>query len=324
MRALITGIAGFAGSHLADWLLSQGDLQVAGVLRPGSGTSNLAHSRASLQLYEADLTNEPQVREIVADWAPDRVYHLAAQASVAVSWQRPAETLEVNTVAQLNLLTALADCGAGARVLVVGSADVYGQVSPDELPLTEDSPLRPANPYALSKVTQDLMGRMFAHSRGLHVVRVRPFNHIGPRQRTGFVAPDFCQQIAEIEAGRQRPTMLVGNLSARRDFSDVRDVVRAYWLALERGQPGEVYNICSGASVAIQELLDRLVALSTAQIAIEPDPLRLRPSDTPELFGSAALLTRQTGWRPTIPLGRSLADALAYWRGMVAATSRER
>ena len=141
-------------------------------------------------------------------------------------------------------------------MLVVGSADEYGRVSPAELPVTEQGELRPGSPYALSKVTQDLMGGMFAHSRGLHVVRVRPFNHLGPRQRTGFVAPDFAQQIALIEAGRQAPTMRVGNLAARRDFSDVRDVVRAYWLALEHGQPGEVYNICSGASVAIQELLD--------------------------------------------------------------------
>ncbi len=314
MRALITGIAGFAGSHLADWLLQQSDLEVAGIVRPSSDLANLHSSRERLTLFEADLLDAPALSQIIEQWTPQRIYHLAAMASVAASWSKPAETLQVNILAQLNLLTAVAELAAGARVLIVGSADEYGRVSSEALPVDETAPLHPANPYGLSKTTQDLMGQMYQRSHGLHIVCVRPFNHIGPRQRPGFVVPDFARQIAQIEAGKQRPVLTVGNLAARRDFCDVRDVVRAYWLALERGAPGQVYNICKGASVPIREILDRLVALSPAPIAVEPDPQRMRPSDMPDLYGSYRLLYEQTGWEPQIPLDQSLEDALLYWR----------
>lgn len=319
MRVLVTGIAGFAGSHLADYLLADGAYQVAGVVRTASDQTQLAPHRDHLALFTADLTDEAAVRAVLSAWAPERIYHLAAQASVGASWADPAETLRVNTMAQLNLLRAVADLAPQARVLVVGSADEYGRVTSAELPLTENSALRPASPYALSKVNQDLMGAMYRQSHGLAIVRVRPFNHIGPRQRTGFVVPDFCRQIARIEASQQEPAIRVGNLTARRDFLDVRDVVRAYVLALELGELGAVYNICRGRSVAIQELLDRLLGLARVPVAVEMDTSRLRPSDMPDLVGSAALLTQQTGWHPQIELEQSLRDTLDYWRGIVAA-----
>jgi len=322
MRALITGIAGFAGSHLADLLLASGSYEVAGIVRRATELTNIAAEKSRLSLIEADLADEDAVRRAIAAFEPERIYHLAAQASVAASWTQPADTLQTNCLCQLNVLRAAIDLAPNARVLVVGSADEYGRVAPEELPLTEDSPLRPASPYALSKVTQDLMGRMYSYSHGLYVVRVRPFNHIGPRQRTGFVVPDFCRQIALIEAGYQPPVIRVGNLAAKRDFCDVRDVARAYWLALERGERAAVYNICSGASVAVQDMLGVLLSLATLAITVETDPARLRPSDMPELVGSADLFAAVTGWRPEIPLSQSLRDTLDYWRGVVASTQQ--
>lgn len=319
MRVLITGIGGFAGSHLTDLLVADDDSEVVGVLRPGGSRDNIAHHGERLTLLEGDLTDEQAVRRVVAEALPERVYHLAAQASVAASWADPVGTVQANVLSQLYLLRTVMELCPQARVLVVGSADEYGRVSPDALPVTEANSLQPTNPYALSKVSQDLMGGMFCHSHGLHVVRVRPFNHIGPRQRTGFVVPDFSRQIARIEAGLQAPTLKVGNLAARRDFCDVRDVVRAYRLALESGEKGAVYNICLGTSVPIQALLDRLLALARVEIAVERDPTRMRPSDQPNVVGSAALLNYVTGWRPLVPLAQSLEDTLEYWRARVAA-----
>jgi len=319
MRVLITGIGGFAGSHLADLLVADDDCEILGVIRPGGSRANIAHHGDRLELIEADLTDERAVCRMLAQAQPERIYHLAAQASVAASWADPAGTLQANTLPQLYLLSAMSELCPQARVLVVGSADEYGRVPSDALPITESCALQPTNPYALSKVNQDLMAGMFCYSHRLHIVRVRPFNHIGPRQRPGFVVPDFSRQVALIEAGLQPPLLKVGNLAARRDFCDVRDVVRAYRLALEDGEKGAVYNICLGTSVPIQALLDRLLALVQVEIQVERDPDRMRPSDQPNVVGSAALLNYVTGWRPMVPLAQSLEDTLAYWRARVAA-----
>jgi GDP-4-dehydro-6-deoxy-D-mannose reductase len=215
---------------------------------------------------------------------------------------------------QLNVLEGVARVRPQCRVLVVGSSEEYGLVAPEDVPVDEDTPLRPLNPYALSKVAQDLMGLQYYLTRNLHVVRVRPFNHIGPRQRLGFVAPDFASQIAAAELGQQPPVLEVGNLEARRDFSDVRDVVRAYVLLLTEGEPGEVYNVGAGRSHSIRELLDRLLAMSRVPIEVRQDPGRMRPSDMPDIVCDASRIRERTGWQPTISFEQSLGDVLAYWR----------
>jgi GDP-4-dehydro-6-deoxy-D-mannose reductase len=317
VRVLISGIAGFAGSHLADHLLAEDGPEVHGVVRPQSPTPNIAHLCERLTLHPADLRDYPAVRRVLAAVRPERVYHLAARASVAASWRDPERTLVDNIVMQLNLLRALGELDLAPRVLVVGSADEYGLVPPAELPVSEATPLRPLNPYAVSKIAQDYLGAQYHLARGLHVVRVRPFNHLGPRQGPGFVAPDFASQIARIEAGRAEPVIRVGNLSARRDFTDVRDVARAYRLALERGEAGAVYNIGSARSHAIQEILDGLLALSPARVRVEEDPARIRPSDTPEIVCDARLFHEATGWRPRRTLEESLRDVLDEWREIV-------
>lgn len=321
MRSLITGVGGFAGSHLADHLLSQRDnrdepaSEVWGCDR--NGQRQPYHS-AALRLLPVDLRDPAATRDLLATVQPDRVYHLAGQAHVGDSWKDPWETLEVNLRAQVNLLEGLVRLGQRPLVLVIGSADEYGVVGPADLPLNENSPLRPDSPYSVSKVGQDMLGLQYFLSHHLPVVRVRPFNHIGPRQNRRFAAADFAAQIAAIEAGQQPPVIKAGNLAARRDFTDVRDMVRAYALALEQGEPGEVYNLGSGQSWAIAHLLDTLLGLSTAKIAIEFDQARLRPSDLPDLVCDARRFQARTGWQPRLPLAQTLLDLLNYERARVA------
>jgi GDP-4-dehydro-6-deoxy-D-mannose reductase len=317
LKALITGISGFVGSHLAEYLLTHTDWQVAGtVFGPYGSITDL---RDRLELYPAELSHLDVMLFILEQTRPDAIFHLAAQPLVSASYRDPWGTLEPNIRMQLNVLEGVARFNPDCRVLVVGSSEEYGRISPSDLPIDEDTPLRPTSPYALSKVTQDLMGLQYHLSHGLHVIRVRPFNHIGPRQRPGFVAPDFASQIAAIEAGHRPPVLEVGNLEARRDFSDVRDVVRAYVMLLTHGEPGAVYNVGSGASHSIHELLDTLLAMSQVSIEVRPDPARMRPSEVPEMIGDVSRLQAQTGWRPEIPFEQSLSDILDYWRAEAAA-----
>lgn len=322
-RALITGIGGFAGGYLVEYLTEHpaevGALELHGVWRqpPPGGTPSGPAGRLA-RVHQCDLTNPAAVRALIGEIRPDLIFHLAAQASVTVSWADPAGTFVNNVVGQVNLLEAVAELAPSTRVLVVGSAEEYGLVRPDELPITEDQPFRPNNPYSVSKISQDMLGYQYFVGRRLAIIRVRPFNHLGPRQRDQFVGSGFAHQIAAAEVGQVPPVVSVGNLSARRDFSDVRDVVRAYWLALTRGKPGEVYNIATGRSVAVQVLLDRLLALSGFPLRVESDPSKLRPSDIPELRGDASRLRMATGWEPRISLDETLRDILAHWRAVVA------
>lgn len=312
MRALITGIAGFAGSHLATYLLRETHCEVAGIVHRQEG--RLAPLRERLALYRADVRDATAVAEIIAEVQPDLIFHLAAQSFVPISWQHPWTTFEQNVRGQVNVLQAVAEQKLPARVLVVGSNEEYGLIRPEDLPVDEDTPLRPISPYGVSKVAQDLMGWQYYRSYGMAVVRVRPFNHIGPGQGDRFVAPAFARQIAEAEAGLRPPVIRVGNLSTRRDFTDVRDVVRAYWLALTQGQPGEVYNIGSGVGRTIQELLSTLLSFSRVDLQIEPDPARMRPSDVPISICDASRLRSVTGWQPQISFEQSLHDILDDWR----------
>ncbi len=312
MKALITGISGFVGSHLAEYLLKTEEWEVAGtVFGP---YSNIADLCGQLELYPAELSRLDVMSFILEQAQPDVIFHLAAQPLVSASRRDPWGTLETNIRMQLNVLEGVARINSGCRVLVVGSSEEYGLVSPADLPIDEDTPLRPLSPYALSKVVQDLMGLQYHLTHRLHVVRVRPFNHIGPRQRVGFVAPDFASQIAAAELGLQPPVLEVGNLAARRDFSDVRDVIRAYVILITHGEPGQVYNVGSGESHSVQELLETLLAMSQVTIEVRQDPERMRPSDVPDIICDATRIRERTGWRTTIPFEQSLHDVLEYWR----------
>jgi GDP-4-dehydro-6-deoxy-D-mannose reductase len=251
------------------------------------------------------------------------VVHLAAQSFVGASWQTPAETLSTNIISQVNLLEGIRRFTIAPRVLVVGSSEEYGFVCPDELPIRETNPLRPLSPYAVSKVAQDMMGYQYFMSYGLPIIRTRAFNHEGPRRGEVFVTSNFAKQVAEIEVGMREPTMSVGDLTPRRDFSDVRDVVRGYWLLLERGEPGEVYNLCSGRAWAIRQVLEFLLEQSRVKrIAVETDPARLRPSDVMILEGDSSKIRKATGWEVEIPFERTLKDLLAYWRQRTMSSAR--
>lgn len=315
LKALITGISGFVGSYLAEYLLEQPGWQVAGtVFGP---YANIADLRGKLELYPAELSRLDVMTFILEECQPDAIFHLAAQPLVQVSRQDPWGTLETNIRVQLNVLEGVAQVKPDCRVLVVGSAEEYGLVTAEDLPIDEDTPFRPLSPYATSKIAQDLLGLQYYLTNHLYVVRVRPFNHIGPRQRSGFVTPDLARQIAAAEVGLQPPVIDVGNLAARRDFSDVRDVVRAYVLAITDGEAGQVYNVGSGRSRSIQEVLDSLLALSSTSIEVRQDPQRMRPSDVPDMVCDASRLRQKTGWQPAISFEQSLSDVLEYWRAGV-------
>jgi GDP-4-dehydro-6-deoxy-D-mannose reductase len=320
VRALITGISGFVGSHLAEYLLAETDWPVAGTIF--GDASSINHLQSQLSLYPAELSDLDTVIRILEQAQPDYIFHLAAQPLTSLSWRDPWATLANNIHAQLNILEAIVWLKSTARVLVVGSSEEYGLVKPEELPVTEDTPLRPLNPYAVSKITQDFLGLQYHLARGVAVVRVRPFHHIGPRQRPGFVAPDMAQQVADVEAGVRPPVVSVGNLDVWRDFSDVRDVVRAYHLALTLGEPGAVYNVGSGQAHSIREMVEGLIALTGKPIEIHTDPQRARPSDVPRLVADVSRLRQHTGWEPRIPFEQSLRDVLDEWRARVRAQLR--
>ncbi|MBL7184389.1 MAG: GDP-mannose 4,6-dehydratase [Anaerolineae bacterium] len=312
MRALITGISGFVGSHLAEYLLEHTDWHVAGTVY--GPEENIEHLRDRLELYPAELSELETVTSILEQAKPDYIFHLAAQPLVSLSRRDPWGTLAINIRLQLNILEAVARLGSTARILVVGSSEEYGLVRPDELPIKETNPLRPTSPYAVSKVAQDMLGLQYHLSHQLFTVRVRSFNHIGPRQRLGFVAPDFARQIAQAEAGLQEPVIQVGNLEPQRDFSDVRDVVRGYHLLITEGEAGEVYNLGSEQARSVRELLEKLIAMSKIPIIVEQDPERLRPTNVPVIVADCTRIREQTGWRTTIPFEDSLQDVLDYWR----------
>jgi GDP-4-dehydro-6-deoxy-D-mannose reductase len=315
MKVLVTGVTGFAGSHLVDFILAKKPgTQITGIQRWRSRTENIEHFSDKIRLVECDLRDASSVRDVLDDERPEWIFHLAAQSFVPTSWTAPTESLVTNIIGQLNIFEAVKKLGIKPRIQLACSSEEYGLVLEDELPIRETNPLRPLSPYAVSKVGQDMLGYQYWMSFRIPVVRTRGFNHEGPRRGPVFVCSDFAKQIADIEKGRRPPVVRVGNLDARRDFTDVRDVVRAYWLALEKGEPGEVYNIASGRAWTIREMLDLLLGMSTAKIKVEQDPSRMRPSDVPVLLGDASKFRERTGWAPEIPFEQTMTDLLAYWR----------
>ena len=315
MRALITGITGFAGSHLADNLLAeQPEVDIFGLRRWRSRTENIDHLEGRIQLRDCDLRDAAAVQSVLAEVRPDYIFHLAAQSYVPASWRAPSETLTTNLLGQTNIFEAVRVQGLDPVIQIAGSSEEYGLVLPDEVPIKESNPLRPLSPYAVSKVAQDLLAYQYFKSYGMKTIRTRGFNHTGPRRGEVFVTSNFAKQIASIEAGLKEPIIRVGNLDAQRDFTDVRDMVRAYWLAVTQATPGEVYNLASGQAVTIRELLDRLLALSDSEVDVQVDPERLRPSDVEILLGDFSKFRSDTGWEPTIPLDQTLKDTLDYWR----------
>jgi GDP-4-dehydro-6-deoxy-D-mannose reductase len=312
VRVLITGISGFVGSHLAEHLMETTDWDVAGTVYGPYG--NISHLCGELELYPAELSRLPVVTFILEQACPDLIFHLAAQPLVSLSRKDPWGTLETNIRMQLNLLEGMAAVCPNSRMLIVGSSEEYGLVSPEDVPIDEETPLRPLSAYAMSKVVQDLLGLQYHLTHGLHVVRTRPFNHIGPRQRLGFVAPDFAHQVAQIEAGKKPPVVEVGSLDVYRDFSDVRDIIRGYVAALLHGEPGQVYNLGAEEAHSVREILETLIALTGLQIEVKIDPTRVRKVDMPLMVSDCQRIRQDTGWHVQVPFEQSLRDILDYWR----------
>ena len=315
MRALITGVAGFVGGHLAEAIQAETDWQVWGTIL---GEADRAFVVAQVNAVPTDLRNPTAVRDLIEQVRPDVVFHLAGQAYVPQSWADPWGTYETNIRSQLNVLEAISAAKLSPRIITVASNDVYGLVREADLPIDEDTPLRPNSPYGVSKVAQDFMGLQYWLDRKLPVIRVRPFNHIGPRQNDRFVAPSFARQIVEIERGLKPPVLRLGNMAAKRDFTDVRDMCRAYIAGALRGEPGETYNIGSGQARSVREVLDIMLAASSIAIAEEIDPAKLRPSDVPISVCDPTKFKRQTGWETRITFEQTCLDILNDWRQRLA------
>jgi GDP-4-dehydro-6-deoxy-D-mannose reductase len=313
---LITGAGGFVGRHLIEECERETDWEIVGLTR------SLFSIGRRTRILTCDLRNADLVRRVIERYPPDAVVHLAAQSYVPQAFAAPADTITNNVAAQVNLLEACRAAANDPVVLIVGSAEQYGLAAPHEMPLTEAQPFRPLNPYAVSKITQDMLGLQYHLTYGARIVRMRPFNHFGPGQSDRFVLSSFARQVAEAERGQVEPVVLTGNLDAQRDFLDVRDVVRAYRLALDRGMPGEVYNLASGVPHRIGDLLETLLAMARIKIDVRHDPARMRPSDVPVQYGDASRFRSATGWVPRIPIEQSLRDTLSDWRTRLA-TFRE-
>jgi len=318
MKILITGITGFVGSHLAEYCLNIEGAEVYGTILShhlGDELSRVENIKNKIVILECDLTNRVAIQRVLDKVRPDKIFHLAAQSFVPTSWQSPEDTLYNNIISELNIFEVIRDVGINPIIQIAGSSEEYGLVYEKELPVREENPLRPLSPYGVSKVAQDTLACQYYHSYGLKTIVTRGFNHEGPRRGSQFVTSSFAKQIVEIEKGKKDPVIFTGNLESKRDYSDVRDVVNAYWLATEKCKFGEPYNICSGKAWSIKSVLDFLISKSTKKdIKIENDPARMRPSDVPILVGDCTKFKQQTGWEPQIPFERTLQDTLDYWR----------
>jgi GDP-4-dehydro-6-deoxy-D-mannose reductase len=310
MKTLIVGGAGFVGAHLIQRLTSKGkDVEA----------TCLENERidAPIPAHIADIRDSESIGRLIAEIKPDAIFHLAALSSVAQSWQEPSMTIDINVKGVVNLLDAVRKESHACRVILIGSGEQYGAIGPDDVPIKEDVKFSPGNIYAVTKAAQDMIGDVYAKAYNMDIIRVRAFNHIGPGQSPQFVVSDFCRQVAMIENGLSEPTLRVGNLSSKRDFTDVRDVVRAYDLLCERGKSGEAYNVGSGAAIEIRAILDTILSLSNKKINVEIDRNKFRPIDVPIIEADTRKLREATGWTPKYDLRGTLEATLEYWRARV-------
>lgn len=315
-KALITGIAGFVGSHMAELLLSKG-FEVYGLTRPRTKMDHIEGIVNRLHLEDADLLDSHSLYSTISRIQPDYIFHLAAQSFVPTSWISPTVTLDVNIVGSANLFEAVRKTGIDSVIQIACSSEEYGLVHDNELPIKETNPLRPLSPYAVSKLAMDFLGYQYHQSYGLKIIRTRGFNHTGPRRGDTFAESNFAKQVAMIEKGKQEPIIKVGNLDAKRDYTDVRDMVRGYLISVEKCLPGEVYNICTGHAERVGDVLDMFISLAKVKVTIQEDPSRMRPSDVPVLIGDNSLFVKTTGWKPEIPFEKTMTDLLNYWRERV-------
>lgn len=316
-KILVTGASGFAGSYLVDYLVENKKEDFFGTYYSDKGTKNLEKNKNRINLTKVDLTNESQTQQLIEKIKPDEIYHLAAFASSVDSFSSPVKTVINNISSQINILEALKNNNLiNTKILIISSAEVYGGVKPEDLPINENTPFNPTNPYAVSKLAQDFLGKQYFMADNLKVIIARPFNHIGPRQTPDFVVSSFAKKIVEIEKRKKEPVLPVGNLEAKRDFTDVRDVVKAYVLLMDKGIPGDAYNIGSGVPYKISDILDKLLSYSNAKVIIQSDKSLFRPIDNPELVCDASKLKNLTGWKPEIKIEKTLKDTLDYWRNI--------
>lgn len=310
-KALVIGAAGFVGSYLIKHLHDECGYEVAATKLPQENLGDLP-----AEIYDLNILNKDDVVAILYEVRPDYIFHLAAQSSVSVAWKNPQLTVDVNIKGAVNVMDAVRELYYKPRVVLIGSGEEYGHIRDGETPIKEDNRLNPGNIYAATKACQNMIGSIYSKAYDMELIMVRAFNHIGPGQSSIFVVSDFCKQVADIEKGEKDPVMYVGNLSARRDFTDVRDVVRAYALLAEKGENGETYNVGSGNAVEIREILDKIIAFSTAEIKVEIDPAKIRPVDVPIIEADISKLQAATGWRPEISLEETIEEVLNYWRGV--------
>lgn len=320
MKALITGIPGFVGSHLAELLVKK-NTEVFGTCLACESLENIESFKKMIKLYECDITDFDHLSKLVKKILPDQIYHLAAFSSVGKSFEKPLETIGINVRGTLYLLEILRNIKKKIRILVVSSADIYGKVKRSQLPIKETHSLVPVSPYGASKACGDLLAYQYFQSFGVQVIRARSFNHTGPRQSKGFVIPDFASQIAKIQLGLSKPLIKVGNLDAKRDLSDVRDVVWAYHLLLKKGKPGDAYNVCSGKAFRIKYLLNHLLKLTERKVRIVGGKTQKRPTDIPILLGDNTKIKKGVGWKPKISIEQTLEDTFKFW---IHRRSRER
>lgn len=308
-KALIIGAAGFVGGYLASYLREKLGMEVHVTKLPAEkfgGNSD--------RVYDLNILNKEEIVSLLFEARPDYIFHLAAQSSVGMAWKNPLLTIDINIKGSVNVMDAVRELYYKPRVLLIGSGEEYGHIKEGEIPIREENRIRPGNIYAATKACQNMIGNIYAQAYDMEVMMVRAFNHIGPSQAPIFVVSDFCRQVAEIERGIREPVMYVGNLDARRDFTDVRDVVEAYGLLAEHGKAGETYNVGRGEAVSIKEILEMIIALSGHDIKIEIDKNKLRPVDVPIIEADISKISSLTGWEPKIPLKQTIEETLNYWR----------
>lgn len=312
-KALIIGGAGFVGKYLAEYLQDECGYQVC-----STKMKNEELPGVSYQVVDMNLLVKEEVEKVLKEYAPDYIFHLAAQSSVAVSWSNPQLTVDVNIKGTLVLLDLLKETEYKGKVLLIGSGEEYGRIRPEEVPIVEDTVLRPGNIYAATKSCQNMLAGIYAKAYDLNLIMVRAFNHVGPRQSPQFVVSDFCKQVVEAEKGLREPVIHVGNLKAKRDFTDVRDVVAAYECLVRQGKSGETYNVGSGTAYPIEEILDKIIEISGQKIKVEVEKERLRPIDVPLIVADITKITEQTDWKQKISLEQTLKDTIEYWRECLA------